>query len=160
MRLPVPGAGARCAVSCWCQPPGTHRLRFGYHNHAWELSNRIDGGSALERLAARLPETVALEVDAYWAAEGGADVPALLALLGDRVRFLHVKDAPITSDGTLSADRLDQVPVGEGALPWAAILSAAPSTELVVVEFDEFRGDVFDGAARSRKALEALGARA
>ena len=76
------------------------------------------------------------------------------------MRFLHVKDAPIGDDGVLSPDRFDQVPVGEGALPWADILAAAPAAEIVVVEFDEFRGDVFDGSARSRAALEALGAHA
>lgn len=138
----------------------TFGLGFGYHNHAWELSNRVDGGSALERLASRLPESVALEVDTYWAAQGGEDVPALLSRLGARVRFLHVKDAPLDGNGILSPDRFDQVPVGEGALPWADILAAAPATELVVVEFDEFRGDVFDASARSKAALEALGARA
>ena len=135
-------------------------LEFGYHNHAFELSNRIDGASALERLASRLPESVCLEVDTYWAAQGGEDVPALLSRLGARVRFLHVKDAPIGEDGVLSPDRFDQVPVGEGALPWAEILAAAPSAELVVVEFDEFRGDVIEGSARSKAALEALGAHA
>lgn len=138
----------------------TFGLAFGYHNHAFELSNRIDGASALERLAARLPESVSLEVDTYWAAQGGEDVPALLERLGSRVRFLHVKDAPRDDAGVLSPDRFDQVPVGEGALPWADILAAAPAAELVVVEFDEFRGDVFEGSARSRAALEALGARA
>ncbi|HWI31865.1 MAG TPA: sugar phosphate isomerase/epimerase [Microbacterium sp.] len=138
----------------------TFGLGFGYHNHAWELSSRMDGGSALERLASRLPESVALEVDAYWAAQGGEDVPALLERLGPRVRFLHVKDAPLAPDGTISPDTFDQLPVGEGALPWTDILAAAPATELVVVEFDEFRGDVFDAAVRSRAALEALGARA
>jgi sugar phosphate isomerase/epimerase len=99
-------------------------------------------------------------VDTYWAAQGGEDVPALLSRLGARVRFLHVKDAPIGDDGVLSPDRFDQVPVGEGALPWAEILAAAPSAELVVVEFDEFRGDVVEGSARSKAALEALGAQA
>jgi sugar phosphate isomerase/epimerase len=138
----------------------TFGLGFGYHNHSWELSNRIDGGSALERLASRLPESVLLEVDTYWAAQGGEDVAALLSRLGERVRFLHVKDAPIGADGVLSPDRFDQVPVGEGALPWADILAAAPSAELVVVEFDEFRGDVVEASARSKAALEALGARA
>lgn len=138
----------------------TFGLRFGYHNHAFELSNRFDGASALDRLVSRLPQSVDLEIDTYWAAQGGEEVAALLIRLGDRVRFLHVKDAPLLSDGTLSADKLDQLPVGEGALPWAEILAAAPQAEIIVVEFDEFRGDVFEAAVRSRIALEAFGARA
>ena len=46
-------------------------------------------------LADQLDDAVLLEVDTYWAAVGGQDVPALLGRLGDRVRYLHVKDGPV-----------------------------------------------------------------
>ena len=65
---------------------------------------------------------MALELDTYWAAQGGEHVPALLERLGARV-VLDVEDVPADADGVLSPDRLDQVPVGEGALPWAEILA-------------------------------------
>lgn len=146
------GAAQRLAAS--------YGLDFGYHNHFWEVANRIDGVTALEHLAQHLADGALLEVDAYWAAIGGADVPALLTSLGERVRFLHLKDAPLTAEGALSDDRLDQLPIGEGALPWDAILAAAPSAELLVVEFDEFRGDVVEAAGRSLRALEQRGVRA
>lgn len=138
----------------------TFGLDFGYHNHAFELSNRVGEQSALEYLADRLPAGMALEVDTYWAAIGGVDVPQLLRTLGERVRMLHLKDAPRLDDGTLSAELLDQLPVGEGALPWAEIIAAAPHAQLLVAEFDEFDGDVFDGAARSLQALTSLGGHA
>ena len=62
-------------------------------------------------LADRLEPEVVLEVDTYWAYAGGADVPALLARLGDRVVALHIKDG----DGSLDPSK--QVPVGSGVLP-------------------------------------------
>ena len=70
-------------------------LRLGYHNHDFELSSIVGGRPALEVLADALDPAVILEVDTYWAAVGGQDVPALLRRLGDRVRYLHVKDGPI-----------------------------------------------------------------
>lgn len=131
-----------------------HGLALGYHNHAWEAAPLGDT-TALEVLADALDPEVVLEVDAYWAAVGGADVPALLTALGTRVVALHLKDAPLV-DGALSQDRHDQLPVGEGAIEWTAILDAAPSARLLVVEFDEFRGDIYDGAATSLAGIRTL----
>ena len=68
----------------------------------------IDGRHGLEVLAEQLDPAVVLEVDTYWAYVGGADVPALLERLGDRVVALHIKDG----DGSL--DNKKQVPVGSG----------------------------------------------
>ncbi|GAA4782822.1 sugar phosphate isomerase/epimerase family protein [Microbacterium gilvum] len=130
-------------------------LSFGYHNHFWEVENVFDGETALEVLAGALPAEVGLEVDAYWAAVGGADVPALLASLGSRVRQLHIKDAPLV-DGALSKDREDQLPAGQGAIEWQPVLAAAPQAELLVVEFDEYRGDIFDGIAQGLAGTRAL----
>ena len=60
-----------------------------------------------------------LEIDAYWAATGGADVPALLRRLGDRVIALHLKDGPLNGDKTA------QLPLGQGDLPAADVVAAA-----------------------------------
>jgi sugar phosphate isomerase/epimerase len=128
-------------------------LRVGYHNHHWELASVLDGRPALELLAERLPEAVDLELDTYWAAVGGADVPALLGRLGDRVRLLHLKDGPISEDHTA------QLPLGSGAMPVAAIVEAAGAAELGVLEFDAYAGDLFDGLAEGRAFAEGLGLR-
>jgi len=84
---------------------------------------------------------VVLELDTYWAAVGGQDVPALLRRLGDQVRLLHLKDGPIETDTAT------QLPVGSGAMPVAEILRAACAVELAVLEFDDYAGDVFEGIA-------------
>jgi sugar phosphate isomerase/epimerase len=123
-----------------------HGLRVGYHNHSHELRSMINGRHALEVAADHLAPEVVLEVDTYWAYAGGADVPALLGRLGDRVAAIHVKDG----DGTM--DKLAQVAVGSGTLPIWDIIAAAPDA-LRVVELDDSAGDLFDALRDSRAYL-------
>lgn len=130
-----------------------HGLRIGYHNHHFELAATVAGRHALEVFAAMVHPAVVLEVDTYWAYAGGADVPALLGRLGDRVAALHVKDG----DGSLDPTR--QVAVGAGTLPIRAIVAAAPAA-LRVVELDDTAGDMFDAIRDSRAFLLGTGASA
>ncbi len=119
-----------------------HGLRLGYHNHDFELSTLVGGRPALEVLAGQLDPEVILEVDTYWAAVGGQDVPALLGRLGPRVRYLHVKDGPVTKDDPMTA-------IGTGKMPVADILAAQPSVEWNVVELDACATDMMEAVADS-----------
>jgi len=124
-------------------------LTVGYHNHWWELAP-LDGATALEAFADNLDPEVILEVDTYWAQVGGENAAALLARLGDRVRFIHVKDGDVT------LDTINQTAVGSGRMPELEVLAAAPQA-IRVVELDEFDGDVFDALADSIAFLTANG---
>jgi sugar phosphate isomerase/epimerase len=121
-------------------------LRVGYHNHHFELKSKISGVHALEVLADRLEPEVVLEVDTYWAYVGGADVPALITRLGDRVVALHLKDG----DGSL--DTTKQVPLGSGVLPVWDIIAAAPEA-LRVVELDDSETDLLEAVEAGREFL-------
>lgn len=121
-------------------------LEVGYHNHEWELESTVDGRAALEVFAEVLDPRVVLEVDTFWVEVGGVSAPALLTRLGDRVRYLHMKDGP------LSRDTLTQLPLGQGALDVPAILAAAPRAHRVV-EFDDHDGDIFTAVEASRRFL-------
>lgn len=125
-------------------------IDVGYHNHAWELSTTVDGTTALEALADNLDSRVFLEVDTYWSFVGGVDPVGLLGRLGDRVRFIHVKD------GEATGDTKRQQPAGSGDVPVLDVLAAAPQA-VRVVEFDDFDGDVFEGLAASVAFLTANG---
>ena len=127
-------------------------ITVGYHNHWWELENSLDGTTALEAFADNLDQAVVLEVDTYWAEVGGVTAAQLLARLGDRVQFIHVKD------GDISRDNRRQVGVGSGRMPVRDILAAAPQA-VRVVELDDFDGDVFDALADSVAFLTANGER-
>lgn len=122
-------------------------VRVGYHNHAFELEQRIDDKYALEVFASHLPHNIVLEVDTYWVAVGGADPVALLERLGSRVRYLHIKDGPINKVNT------EQVAVGSGKMPVADIIAATPALELGVVELDNHAGDVWDAVRDSYEFL-------
>lgn len=124
-------------------------ITVGYHNHWWEFEP-MDGTTALEAFADNLEEAVVLEVDTYWASVAGLEAAALLARLGDRVRFIHVKD------GDISLDNSAQVAVGSGRMPVLDVLAAAPQA-VRVVELDDFAGDVFDALADSVAYLTARG---
>jgi sugar phosphate isomerase/epimerase len=124
-------------------------IRVGYHNHWWELESVLDGRTALEHLADHLDPEVVLELDTYWAAVGGQNPVRLLASLGDRVKFIHIKDGPVTSNPA------DQLPVGEGDVPVWDIISAASALEAGVVELDDYNGDMLDAVARSFDYLSA-----
>jgi sugar phosphate isomerase/epimerase len=135
-------------LSAAAEKAAGYGLKVGYHNHAFELESVIGGKHGLEILADNLAPEVGLEVDTYWAYAGGADVPALLRRLGDRVFALHVKDG----DG--STDTKKQVAVGSGSLPVWNFLDAAPDA-LRVVELDDSSGDLLEAVRDSRAYLSA-----
>lgn len=138
-------------------------LGFGYHNHNWEFANRVDGRPIFELFLERLSQEVVLEIDTFWSTVGGADTPALLMSLGERVQFLHIKDGTVTGDIATSLPDSEsalkvpdalaeafkkQVPAGSGDIDILPILAAAPHA-LRVVEFDDYDGDIFEGVAES-----------
>ncbi|GAA3685626.1 sugar phosphate isomerase/epimerase [Nonomuraea antimicrobica] len=125
-----------------------HGLRIGYHNHWWEIEPEVEGRHAIEVLADLLAPEVFLEIDTYWAAVGGADVPALLGRLSGRVEALHVKDGPVIKGEPHTA-------VGRGVMPVPEILAAAPGA-VRVVELDECATDVFAALADSHTYLTSL----
>jgi sugar phosphate isomerase/epimerase len=123
-------------------------IRVGYHNHAWELESVIDGQTALEYCAGLLDPELVLEVDTYWVAVAGQDPVELLHRLGDRVKFIHIKDGPLTTDTKA------QLPAGQGKIAVWDVIAAVTSLEVGVVEFDDYSGDIFEGIAESLAYLQ------
>jgi sugar phosphate isomerase/epimerase len=118
-------------------------MSLGFHNHFWELHPLDDGRPALLHFYEHTAPGVLAELDVYWALIGGADPAAVVAELGPRVEFLHVKDGP--GDDRASAN----VAVGDGAVDTPGVLAAASSARWHFVEFDRCDTDVFDAVERS-----------
>ncbi len=112
-------------------------IELGYHNHWWEFTNRASGRVAYDLFLQRLDPSVTLEVDTYWAEVGGVDAAELVASLGERVHYLHIKDGPIDQASP-------QCAVGQGEMDIEEILRANPAVRWHVVELDECAGDLFD----------------
>jgi sugar phosphate isomerase/epimerase len=126
-------------------------IRVGYHNHQWELESIIEGRTALEYFADLLDPELVLEVDTYWVAVGGQDPVDILGKLGNRVKFIHIKDGPLTTDTKA------QLPAGQGKVAVLDVIAAAASLEVGVVEFDDYDGDIFEGISQSLDFLTASG---
>ena len=78
-------------------------------------------------------------------------MPALLRRLGDRVRYLHVKDGPaVNRDDFMTA-------VGSGRMPVAEILAASPSARWHVVELDRCATDMMTAVGDSLAWLTGQG---
>lgn len=133
-----------------CKGAG-YGIRVGYHNHQWELESMIEGRTALEYFADLLDPGLVLEVDTYWVAVGGQDPVEILTKLGEKVKFIHIKDGPLTTDTKA------QQPAGQGRLPVTEVIAAATSIEVGVVEFDDYAGDIFEGITESLSFLTASG---
>lgn len=107
-------------------------LRFGYHNHAWELQPLPDGRRPMELLLARTdPELVDWQMDVYWTVAGYDDARAgfwEIERYGDRIRSLHVKDRNGAGE---------MVNVGEGVIDYARLLPLALRESAVAHAFVE-----------------------
>jgi len=128
-------------------------LRFGLHNHWWEFE-KTDGIVPFYYLLEHLDRRVFFEIDTYWAKTAGADPAKVVADFGKRAPLLHVKDGPaVKGDASYR-----QVPAGAGVVDFPAIARAGGgNTEWMIVEFDEFAGDIFEGIKGSYAYLIANG---
>jgi sugar phosphate isomerase/epimerase len=122
-------------------------LKFAFHNHGWEYESKIDGKHAMEVVLANAPDAYA-QIDTYWAATAGANVPEVMKRLGKQVALLHIKDGPMVHGKPMTA-------VGEGKMNWGPIMAATDGTSLewLVVELDECATDMMAAVEKSVKYL-------
>lgn len=131
-------------------------LRFGYHNHDWELRAMEGGGSAIDLLLELTdPELVDWQMDIFWTAHAGADPVGYLARHPGRATSFHVKDRSAAGE---------MVDVGRGAIDFAPVFAAAGEhLRHAFVEHDA-PADPLDTARTSyqatRAALDAASGRA
>ncbi|SEG91615.1 Sugar phosphate isomerase/epimerase [Actinacidiphila yanglinensis] len=127
-------------------------MRIAYHNHFAEFSQEFAGKRAYDLLLELLDERVLVELDAYWTVMGGADPADVLAGLGERARFVHVKDGP-----AVSYEDDVMVPIGEGGIDWARTLSAPSGLRWHIVELERLHVDTFEALRRSYDHLVGRG---
>lgn len=128
----------------WARSAG---LEFGIHNHWWEFDHRVDGQTPFEILMTRIPSLLS-ELDVYWCAKAGADVPTVLRRWASRIPLLHIKDGDL-SDGQ------SHKPVGKGRVAMRPIVEAADPQvlEWLIVELDFFAGNMWDAVRESYRYL-------
>ncbi len=130
-------------AAAFCKDNG---MTFGLHNHWWEFMNRPGGKFVFEHWLELLDPSVFFEVDTYWVKVAGHDPATIIRRLGNRVKFLHIKDGPARWHPNLAADNPDPMTaVGKGTQDMPSILAAAKGNDpWLVLEMDKTEGDVFE----------------
>jgi sugar phosphate isomerase/epimerase len=129
----------------------SHGLRFGLHNHWWEMTPHPDGRLPLALLAEALDTDVFFEIDTYWAKVAGQNPARVVSQFADRTFCLHVKDGP----GKTPDDSM--VALGTGAQDFVAVAKAARNVEWMIVEFDKCDTDIFGALQQSVTYLAKAG---
>ena len=125
-------------------------MRFGYHNHDWELRPLESGARPIDLLLDRTdPDLVDWQMDIFWTVQGGADPMAELERRAGRVTSVHVKDR--TTEG-------EMVDVGDGVIDFVNLLGAAGGQGLAhaFVEHDN-PVDAIESVRRSFRYLRSMG---
>ncbi len=125
-------------------------LGFAYHNHDFEFTTKPGGKSLYERFVEQTdPALVKVELDLYWIAHAGEDVPAWIDRLGPRLYAYHVKD--MRADGSMAA-------VGAGKTDFAALfrLKGSAGVRHFYVENDQAPAPYLPDITTSYRTLRAL----
>jgi len=128
-------------------------LRFGYHNHSFELE-KFGKRTGLQTIYEDSePEYVKAEIDTYWIQHGGGDPAWWIEKLCGRIPLVHLKDMTVRNNVPIMAE------VGKGNLNWPRILDACKKAgvEWYIVEQDTCERDPFESLEISYKNLRAMG---
>ena len=125
-------------------------LRFGYHNHDWELRPLADGSLPMDLLLDLTDEEyVDWQMDVFWTVHGTENPNSPFTYLENRagrVTSLHLKDR--TAAG-------EMVDVGDGVIDYLRFIPQAEARGIVLHAFVEhdFPGDALTSIRRSYRHL-------
>jgi len=127
---------AAAKFNAWGAAVQAAGMKFGYHTHGYEFTPDAasNGEIPFEVLAAATqPDLVLLQMDVFWVAHAGVDPVQLLAKYPGRWRMLHLKDLRVgaPTDASGAAPATDDVPVGQGRIPWPQVFAAARDAGVV-----------------------------
>jgi sugar phosphate isomerase/epimerase len=127
----------------------TKGLHLGLHNHWWEFEKTSYGVIPAYYMKEHIDKEIFFEIDTYWAKTAGQNPAKVVKDFGKRAPFLHIKDGP-----AIKGVEYKQVPAGDGAMDIPAIAHAGGSNiKWMIVEFDEYDKNIFDGISKSYQYL-------
>ncbi|MDF2720041.1 MAG: sugar phosphate isomerase [Paenibacillus sp.] len=127
-------------------------IAFGYHNHAFELEERVGGETALDALFGTAPaDAVKVELDSAWVYAAGYDPVSYIGKFAGRIPLVHFKDLRKTEEGKWLT-----VELGSGEVDLLAIAKAADNagTEWLIYEQDNTQNAPFVALANSMKWIK------
>jgi sugar phosphate isomerase/epimerase len=110
-----------------------------------------EGQYIYEILLKELNSAIFFEMDAYWVKVAGQDPGKIAKKIGDRLKFIHVKDGPAQWNDQLAVDNPDPMTaVGKGTMDYSKIIKAANGhPDWLVVEMDKTADEVFKALKES-----------
>jgi sugar phosphate isomerase/epimerase len=128
----------------------TAGIKFGLHNHWWEFEKNEESVYPFYYLLENLDPDIFFEIDIYWAKTSGQDPVKVLTDFGKRAPLLHIKDGPAQKGDLM----YKHVPAGEGTVDFSGVVKAGgKNIEWMIVEFDEYEHDIFEGIQKSYSYL-------
>jgi sugar phosphate isomerase/epimerase len=125
-------------------------LRFGLHNHWFEFEKNDEGIYPFYYLLENLDKEIIFELDTYWVKTAGEDPARVVGDFGSRAPLLHIKDGPAVKGDPM----YKHVPAGQGTLDFKAVVKAGgENIKWMIVEFDEYDKDIFEGIKESYSYL-------
>ena len=123
-------------------------MTFGYHNHNFEFSTKINGGTLYDYILTNTdPTLVAQQMDIGNMLGAGGIALDLLKKYPGRFELMHVKDE-IKSDTGQGMDGYDSTILGTGVMPVKDIVKEARKiggTSQFIIEQESYQGkDPFD----------------
>jgi inosose dehydratase len=112
-------------------------VSLGYHNHFGTLSERPEELDQI--LEAADPRYAKLELDVAHYFVGGGDPAKAIAKYGDRLLFLHIKDAQMLSGGAAGKRSYRFVELGRGKVDLPAVFNALHTVNFrgwAIIELD------------------------
>jgi sugar phosphate isomerase/epimerase len=126
----------------------SHGMTFGYHNHNFELSTKVNGNTLYDFILTNTdPSLVAQQMDIGNMLGAGGVAIDLLKKYPGRFELMHVKDEIKSTTGQ-GMDGYDSTVLGEGVMPVHDILKEARKiggTSQFIIEQESYQGkDPFD----------------
>jgi len=104
-------------------------ISFGYHNHEFELEDKIDGVPFLDVLKNNTSRQVFYQNDVYWTKVGGYDPVEYMKKHADRIKTLHIKDVKaIGASGTMDFEAIFEQAYAIGVKDWYVEVEAYDGT--------------------------------
>lgn len=127
-------------------------IGFGYHNHAFELEEKVEGAWALDALFGSTDASaVKVELDSAWVHAAGLDPVAYIGSYAGRLPLVHLKDLRREEDG-----KWQTVELGSGEVDLLAIAKASDEAgaEWLIYEQDRTQNPPFVALANSAKWIK------
>lgn len=115
-----------------------HGMKFGYHNHDFEMSKLPDGQVIYEVMLQNTdPKLVTMQMDVAWVTAPGSDPLYWFSKYPGRFELLHMKDVRATSGGQ---HKYESTEIGQGIVKFPEILkhAAQAGARYFVVEQEEY----------------------